>query len=144
MGTSNLTFCAASENLMTGERGKVWELEGRQAIARLKVLLNQVTREADTKPQLIDCIAVAMARDRLVPGLKGYVDTSRRFQMNEFMGACEEWERTQPVKTSWFRKNKPYQTPPSKVQGGNGPFGGRKPMGSDSQHYQIIAIKLFQ
>jgi len=126
MGTSSVTFCAASEDLMTGERGKVWDMEGRQAMARLKVLLNQVTRDADTKPQLLDCIAVAMARDRLVPGLKGYVDSSKRFQLGEFMGVCE------PIKTSWFRKNKPYQIPPSKVQGGGNLFGSRKPVSSIS------------
>jgi len=40
MGTSSLTFCAAAEDLFTRERGKIWDMEGRQAMARLKVLLN--------------------------------------------------------------------------------------------------------
>jgi len=128
MGTSNLTYCAAAEDLMTGERGKLWEMEGRQAMARLRVLLGYITRDADTKPQLLDCIGVAMARDRLVPALKSYVDTSRRFQYEEFMGVCEEWERTQPIKTSWFKKNKPYQVPMGRTLGGGSPSVNKKTM----------------
>jgi len=54
--SSTLTFCAAAEDLCTGERGRVWELDGRKAAAKVKALLGQVTRYADTKPDLIDCI----------------------------------------------------------------------------------------
>jgi len=89
--SSTLTFCAAAEDLCTGERGRVWEMEGRKAAARVKSLLGQVTRYADTKPDLIDCITGALVRDRLVPSLKGYVDSARRFELEEFLSTCEEW-----------------------------------------------------
>jgi len=102
--SSTLTFSAAAEDQCTGERGRVWELDGRKAAARIQSLLSQVTKSADTKPDMIECLTVALVRDHLVPGLKGYVDSSRRFELEEFLSTCEEWERVQPSQTSWFRK----------------------------------------
>jgi len=52
--SSTLTFSAATEDLCTSERGRVWELDGRKAAAKIKSLLGQVTRYADTKPDLIE------------------------------------------------------------------------------------------
>jgi len=126
--SSTLTFSAAAEDLCTGERGRVWELEGRKAVAKTKALLGQVTREADTKPDMIECITVALVRDHLVPGLKSYVDSARRFGYEEFISSCEEWERVQPYQTSWFKKTRAPSSGGGRVQGGSMPFGGRKPV----------------
>jgi len=105
--SSTLTFGAAAEDLCTGERGRIWELEGRKAAARIRSLLGQVTREADNMPDMLDCLTVALLRDKLVPNLKGYVDSARRYGFEEFLSSCEEWERVQPNQTSWFRKRTP-------------------------------------
>jgi len=101
--SSSLTFSAASEDLFTGERGRVWELEGRKAASRVKALVGQVIKHADNKLDIVDCILV---RHHLVPGLKGYTDSTRRFDLEGFLGTCEEWERVQPSQTSWFRKSR--------------------------------------
>jgi len=127
MSSSTLTFSAAAEDLYTGERGKIWELEGRKAAAKLRVLMNRVTSEADTKPQMIDCMIVAMMRDKLVPALKTYVDTFRRFEMGDFLGVCEEWERVQPHRTSWFKKNRSNFVTQNR-SGSNSPYPVRRPL----------------
>jgi len=102
--SSTLTFGAAAEDLCTGERGRIWEKEGREAAAKIKALLGQVTREADDKQQILECLTVVLLRDKLVPGLKSYVDSGRRFGYEEFLSTCDEWERSQPTQTSWFKK----------------------------------------
>jgi len=104
--SSTLTFSAAAEELCTGERGRVWEMEGRKAGARVKALLGQITRDADDKEEIIECISVALLRDKLVTPLKAYVDSSRRFEYPEFMNTCEEWEKGQLTQTCWFKKNR--------------------------------------
>jgi len=123
--SSTLTFSAAAEDLCTGERGRIWEMTGSKAIARVKGLVSQVTKDADTKPDMIECITVALVRDKLVPSLKSYIDSARRFGIDDFRSACEEWERAQPNQTSWFKK----RTLPgagSRVQGSNGQFQGKR------------------
>jgi len=88
--SSTLTFGAAAEDLCTGERGRIWEKDGREAAAKIKGLLGQVTKEADDKQQILECLTVVLLRDKLVPSLKSYVDSSRRFGYEEFLSACEE------------------------------------------------------
>jgi len=126
--SSTLTFSAAAEDLCTGERGKLWELSGRKATARIRTLLSHVAKDADTKQDMIDCITVALVRDRLVPTLKGYVDTSRRFNLEDFLSTCEEWEKGQPTQTSWFRKTKPHTVNPNRPQGGSNFVQSRRPV----------------
>jgi len=117
--SSTLTFGAAAEDLCTGERGRIWEQEGRKAAAKIKGLLGQVTKEADDKREILECLTVVLLRDKLVPSLKSYVDSGRRFG--------EEWERVQPNQTSWFKK----RTTPSvsnRTLGNSGQNMGRKPV----------------
>jgi len=75
--SSTLTFSAAAEDLCPGERGRIWEMTGSKAIARVKGLISQVTKDADTKPEMIECMTVALVRDKLVLSLKSYVDSAR-------------------------------------------------------------------
>jgi len=125
--STTLTYSAAAEELCTGERGKLWELEGRKAGVRIKALVGQVVREADDKTAIIERISVALLRDKLVPSLKSYVDSSRRFDYDEFMDTCEEWEKVQPTQTSWFRKYRPSVTNPSRPVGGSSFQQNRRP-----------------
>jgi len=53
---------------------------------------------------MAECLAVALTRDQLVPPLRAYVDTIRRFKMREYVETCEEWETSQPRGTSYFKK----------------------------------------
>jgi len=89
--SSTLTYSAAAEDLCTGKRGKIWEMDGRKAGLKVKALLGQITREADDREAMIDCISVALLRDKLVAPLKTYIDSSRRFEYGDFMNSCEEW-----------------------------------------------------
>jgi len=125
--SSTLTFSAAAEEFCTGERGRIWEKEGREATMRILSLLGQVTREAEDKRQILENIAVVTVRDKLVPDLKAYVDSSRKFELQEFLGVCDEWEKRQPVKTSWFKK-KPSPYVNNRSMGSSGMFAGRKPV----------------
>jgi len=128
MGGSNMTFCSAAEDMCSGERGRLWELDIRSSMTKLKQLVSRVTRDADTKHETVECVVVALMRDWLVYPLKSYVDMSRKFQVNEFVSTCEEWERSQPRGTQCFRKNKVSVAAPGKVGGNGNPFGTRKPL----------------
>jgi len=126
--SSPLTFSAAAEDFSTGERGRVWEKDGREATMKILSLLGQITREADDKRQILESLAVVTVRDKLVPELKSYVDSSRKFGLEEFLGVCDEWERRQPTKTSWFKRRfSPYVS--NKSMGSGGVFAGRRSAG---------------
>jgi len=78
----------------------------RPSVAKLRQLIRTVASEAETRDEMAECIAVALSRDHLVPALKQYVNTTRRFKYREYIEACEEWERSQPRGTSCYRKGR--------------------------------------
>jgi len=98
------------------------------ARAKIKALLGQITKDADDKPAMIECISVALLRDKLVPSLKSYVDSSRWYGYNEFMNTCEEWEKVQPTQTFWFKKTRVNVSNPNRSGSGNSFQANRKPM----------------
>jgi len=128
MGCTTLSFCSAAEDLCTGERGRLWEFEGRQTATKIRQLVKKVACDAESKDQMTDSITVALMRNRLVPSLKSYVDTARRFQIGDFLGTCEDWERSEPRGTSWFRKNRGGQIALGRQQGSNGPYPAKRPV----------------
>jgi len=106
MGCTSMSFCSAAEDMCTGERGRLWKLEVRQTVTKIKHLVKKVASEADSKDKMAECIAVALTRYQLVTPLKAYVDTIRRFKLREYIETCEEWERSQPRGTNCFKKHK--------------------------------------
>jgi len=103
-------------------------MDGRKAGAKVKALLGQITRDADDRTAMIECISVALWRDKLVLSLKSYVDSSRRFEYDEFMNTCEEWEKGQPTQTCWFKKNRTNMSNTSRSMSGNAFQQSRKPI----------------
>jgi len=100
----SITFCSAAEDLSSGEKGKVFETDIRTAAAKMTQLLLTVARRSNDMKEMAEKIAVARLRDHLVPPLKMYVDTGRRFEMENFVCGCEEWVRSQPGEVSCFKK----------------------------------------
>jgi len=90
--------------------------------------VRRVTSDADTKEETIECVAVALMRDRLVPSLKSYVDITRRYKLGEFVSTCEEWERSQPRGTPCFRKSRSSVTVQGRAQGNSQPYPLKKPL----------------
>ena len=84
LGCSNMTFSAAAETLMSGDRGKVCTLEHRQCKEKLKKLAEKVTKDATTLREGIQCIIIAFMQQNLVPSLKTYVDLKGNFDSEEF------------------------------------------------------------
>jgi len=105
-GSTTMSFFSAAEDLCTGERGKLWELDIRPCSMKIRHLVRTVAQEADTRDEMAESLTVALTRDRLSPALKHYIDTTRRFKFREYLKICEEWERNQPTGTSCFRKAK--------------------------------------
>jgi len=105
-GCTSMSFCSAAEDMCTGERGKIWDMEVRTSLNKLRNLVKTVAIEADSKEEMAECIAVALSRDHLAPSLKQYVDTTRRFKYRDYIETCEEWERSQPRGTSCYRKGR--------------------------------------
>jgi len=66
-GSTALSFCSAAEDLCSGERGKIWEMEVCPSLARLKHLVKIVAGEAENKDEMAESVAVALARDHLAP-----------------------------------------------------------------------------
>jgi len=120
-GSNTMSFCNAAEDLCSGERGRVFELEVRPRLSRLKHLVKVVAGEAESVDQMAEAIAVALARDRLVPALKTYVDTGRRFGYREFVETCEKWERSKPQGTPCFRRNRSSVAVQGRAQGSSQP-----------------------
>jgi len=106
-GGSAITFCSAAEDLSSGEKGKAFETDIRSAASRLIHLHMKVAKEADTMREMAQILTVVRLRDNLVPALKTYIDTGKRFEFNDFVAACEEWVRSQPGEVSCFKKPRP-------------------------------------
>ena len=53
-----MTFSAAAETLMTGNKGKLYALDHRQCKDKIKRLLEKVTRNATTVNEALDDITV--------------------------------------------------------------------------------------
>jgi len=47
MGCTSMSFCSAAEDMCTSERGRLWELEIRQTVTKMKQLVKKVVCEAD-------------------------------------------------------------------------------------------------
>ena len=104
LGCAAMTFSSAAEDLCTGERGRLFNLDPRQVIDKVIRLVGKLTKDAETKPEILNCIGVALTRNWLDPSLKSYVDRTRKFELNEYVKTIEEWEHTQPMGTSCFKK----------------------------------------
>ena len=107
MGCTAMSFSSAAEDFCTGERGRLTNLEPRQAIEKMARLAGKIMRNAVDLTQAQNLVAVAQTRNWLVPPLKAYIDMSQTFGFQEYIRKIEEWERSQPVGTSCFKKNYP-------------------------------------
>jgi len=103
-GSTSLSFGSAAEDLCTGEQGRVYEMDIRPSLSRLKHLLKAVAGDVYSIDEMAEAIAVALARDHLVPALKTVIDTGMRFKYKEFIDSCEQWEKSQPRGTLCYRK----------------------------------------
>ena len=83
LGCAAMTFSSAAEDVCTGERGRLFSIEPRQAITKIIRLLGKLTNDAETIQDALNSIGVAMTRNWLVPSLKSYVDMSRKFERND-------------------------------------------------------------
>ena len=111
LGCSNMTFSAASETLLSGDRGKLYSLPHRQCKDRLMKLVEKVTRNAATLKEANQAIVIAFMRQNLVPALKTYVDLKGNFASEDFSRTIDEWESTQPVGTTCFKKQSTVASP---------------------------------
>ena len=68
------------------------------------MLTGKVASEAEDKQDLLNCMGVALTRNCLVLLLKCYVDMTRKFEVNDYIRNIEEWERSQPVGTPYFKR----------------------------------------
>jgi len=106
-GGSAITFCSAAEDLSSGEKGKAFDKDIRTAGSRFMHLHMTVAKEACTMREMAQILTVVRLRDNLVPELKTYINTGKRFVYNDFLAACEEWVRSQPGDVSCFKKQRP-------------------------------------
>jgi len=107
-GSSAITFCSAAEDLSSGEKGKAFDKDIRSAASRFLHLHMTVAKEACSMREMAQILTVVRLRDNLVPELKTYIDTGKRFLYNDFVAACEEWVRSQPGDVSCFKKQRPH------------------------------------
>jgi len=126
-GTTALSFCSAAEDMCSGDRGLIWDMDIRHGSAKMLRLIETVAGEAENKREMAQSFAVALIRDHLNPQLKNYMDTSRRFGFKEFLETCEEWERSQPRGTSCYKKTRVSSVAQGRVQGSN-PYPVKKPL----------------
>jgi len=75
------------------------------SLDKLCKAITNVTKNDETKEEVVQSIAVALNKDRLNPALKTYVDLSRRFKLGEYKAVVEEWEKSQQ-ETHWARKGR--------------------------------------
>jgi len=120
-GGNSVTFCGAAEDLCSGERGTVFELEARPALRRMKHLYKTVAGDACSVDEMAEALAVARMRDHVVPALKTCIDTGKRFGYKDFGDCCEEWVKSQPKGTSCFKKPRLSFTTPARGVGVNQP-----------------------
>ena len=126
LGCGCMTFSAAAETLLTGDRGKVYNMEHRQCKEKLLRITEKVMTGATSVREAAQCITVALMRQNLVPSLKTYIDLKGEFDSETFSRTLDEWEATQPIGTSCFKK---VHVPPtsSGTTQGKIPFG-KKPI----------------
>jgi len=122
-GGNSITFCSAAEDLSSGEKGKVFDVDIRTAASKMIQLIMTVAKGSTTMMEMAQRIAVARLRDHLVPPLKTYVDTGKRFQFEDFVCGCEEWVRSQPGEVSCFKKTRASGNTPFRSSGGSQPLG---------------------
>ena len=106
IGQTHLTFTAASESLMTLDNGKITTVPIRQAVQKVARLFEKITSQATTIRECALYSAVAVLRFALGREVKQYADIKGAFEWNEFSGAVEEWQRTNPDKQLWDSKYK--------------------------------------
>ena len=85
LGCSNITFSAAAETLMTGNKGKTYLLNPRQCHNKLTRPSEKVIKNAHTIHECAEKMATAFMRQQLAPTLKTYVDMKGQFQTDEFL-----------------------------------------------------------
>jgi len=90
-GSVSLSFGSAAEDLLSGERGSIYEMDVRPSLNRLKYLIKAVAGDSETIDEVAERMAVAIARDHLVPPLRTIVDTGMHFAHKQFVEACEQW-----------------------------------------------------
>ena len=111
LGCSNMTFSAASETLLTGDKGKVYTLPHRQCRDKLFKLTQKVLSNAVTLKDATEAVVVALMRHNLNPTLKTYVDLKGTFWIDDFSRTIDEWEASQPTGAACFRKSSPILVP---------------------------------
>ena len=99
-----LTFSAASEALMSADRGKILALPYRQAVDKMARLLEKVAKEAADEKEIYQYIAIAHTRYHLNPEVKQYVDLKGDFTKENHCRTVEEWQSTQAPGTKWSKK----------------------------------------
>ena len=117
LGCGTMTFSAAAETLLTGDRGKAYTLEHRQCKEKLVRITEKVMTVATTVREAAQCVAVALMRQNLVPSLKTYIDLKGDFESEAFSRTLDEWEATQPVGTASFKKMYVPSSTSSMIQG---------------------------
>ena len=85
LGFAAMTFCSAAEDMCTSEKRRLFNLEPRQYVDKMARLIGKIAKDAETKQEIINCMCVALTRNCLVPSLKSYVDTIRKFDLNNFV-----------------------------------------------------------
>ena len=128
LGCAAMTFSFTAEDLCTSERGRLFNLDPRQAIDKVIRQVGKLTKDADTKPEILNYIGVALTRNWLVPYLKSYVDMTRKFELNEYVKTIEEWERTQTMGTSCFKKTLTGFQQPTLTRQSNSQYQAKKPV----------------
>ena len=104
IGCGTLTFSAASEALMSADRGKILALPYRQAVDKMARLLEKVAKEAADEKEIYQYIAIAHTRYHLNPEVKQYVDLKGDFTKENHCRTVEEWQSTQAPGTKWSKK----------------------------------------
>ena len=104
LGCSNMMFSAASETLMTGDRGKLYTLPHRQCKEKLFKLVQKVMSNALTLKEATQAVVVAFMQQNLTPALKTYVDLKGTFDREQFSKVIDEWEATKPTGVTCFKK----------------------------------------
>ena len=110
IGCGSISFTKAAETLLTGDRGKLYQLGHRQCRDKLRKLIEKVTKNATNEDEIYDYLTVAFMRHNLNPTLKTYVDLKGRFECEEFAQTIDEWEATQPLGTKCFDTQEHTQT----------------------------------
>ena len=125
LGCGAMNFSTVAETLLTGDRGKVFTLDHRQCKDKLKRIAERVMTGAKTIREAAQMVAVAIVRQNLVPELKTYVDLKGEFESEPFSRTLDQWETTQPIGTTCFKKmhaSTVTQTSQGKTQFGKKPI----------------------